>query len=107
VCIDYKSNKVLQEECKEGKEWGFTGKQAIHPCQVDIIQKEFSPCKLQVVLLQKLKFKDKALAIIKGYQESVEKGLGAFNLDGIMVDMPVVKWAQKILERHDQIQKLK
>jgi citrate lyase subunit beta-like protein len=39
------------------------------------------------------------LAILKGYDESVKKGLGAFNLDGMMVDMPVVKWAQKTLER--------
>lgn len=52
VCIDFKSRDVLREECKEGKEWGFTGKQAIHPAQVDIIQQEFSPSKSQVVTFQ-------------------------------------------------------
>ena len=51
VCIDYKSLNVLEEECKEGKEWGFTGKQAIHPTQVDIIQREFAPSKIQIVIL--------------------------------------------------------
>ena len=90
VCIDFKNLRVLQEECKEGKEWGFTGKQAIHPSQVDVIQRQFSPSKCQV---------EKALAIIKGYEESVKKGLGAFNLNGIMIDMPVVKLAHKTLQR--------
>jgi citrate lyase subunit beta-like protein len=50
VCIDFKSLQILKEECKEGKEWGFTGKQAIHPAQVDIIQQEFSPSKIEIVI---------------------------------------------------------
>ena len=53
-----------------------------------------SSCNVWILIIQ-----DKALAILEGYDESVKKGLGAFNLDGMMVDMPVVKWAQKTLER--------
>lgn len=34
---------VLKDECQEGREFGFAGKQAIHPDQIDIIQKAFLP----------------------------------------------------------------
>jgi citrate lyase subunit beta-like protein len=43
VCVDYQNEKVLLEECQEGREFGFSGKQAIHPDQIDIIQKHFLP----------------------------------------------------------------
>lgn len=43
VCIDYKDEKYLEEECIDGNEIGYTGKQAIHPKQVETIQKVFSP----------------------------------------------------------------
>ena len=59
VCINYKSSDILNDECNDGRELGFTGKvarctgviesrliifqQAIHPAQVDIIQSTFVP----------------------------------------------------------------
>lgn len=43
VCVDFKDDKILAEECREGKQFGFGGKQAIHPGQIDIIQKAFLP----------------------------------------------------------------
>ena len=41
--MDYQDQNALREECKEGREFGFTGKQAIHPSQIDIIQEMFLP----------------------------------------------------------------
>ena len=43
VCVDYKNPEILKEECEEGRAFGFTGKQAIHPNQVDLIQASFCP----------------------------------------------------------------
>jgi citrate lyase subunit beta-like protein len=34
---------ILKEECREGREFGFAGKQAIHPGQIDIIQQYYLP----------------------------------------------------------------
>ncbi|KAJ3087373.1 hypothetical protein HK102_011228, partial [Quaeritorhiza haematococci] len=90
VCVDFKSDEVLEEECTEGRQWGFTGKQAIHPKQVPLIQKHFAPAPADV---------ERATRIMQGYEEHLAKGIGAFNLDGKMIDMPVVKWAQKLLAR--------
>lgn len=41
--MDYNDDQILLEECKEGKQFGFAGKQAIHPSQIDIIQNSFLP----------------------------------------------------------------
>jgi citrate lyase subunit beta-like protein len=41
--VNYKDPAYLLEECEDGRRFGFTGKQAIHPVQVDTIQKTFVP----------------------------------------------------------------
>jgi citrate lyase subunit beta-like protein len=43
VCIDYRSEERLHQECLNGKRMGFTGKQAIHPGQLQIINDTFVP----------------------------------------------------------------
>ncbi|CEG63041.1 hypothetical protein RMATCC62417_00253 [Rhizopus microsporus] len=90
VCVDYQNKDVLIEECKEGREFGFTGKQAIHPDQIDIIQSLFLPDPKDL---------ERAVRILEGYEHYSQKGIGAFNLDGKMIDMPVVKWAEKVVAR--------
>lgn len=43
VCIDYKDMAYLEEECGDGANLGFDGKQVIHPAQLDIVHRVFSP----------------------------------------------------------------
>lgn len=43
VCTNYKDAEVLRIESEEGRRLGMTGKQAIHPNQVDVIQAAFAP----------------------------------------------------------------
>ncbi|RHZ70266.1 hypothetical protein Glove_273g7 [Diversispora epigaea] len=90
VCVDFRNDDVLIEECKEGREMGFLGKQAIHPRQIDIIQKMFLPDEQDV---------ERASRIVYGYEQHAKKGIGAFDLDGKMIDLPVVKWAERIISR--------
>ncbi|KAI7866723.1 Pyruvate/Phosphoenolpyruvate kinase-like domain-containing protein [Spinellus fusiger] len=90
VCVDYQNEQVLLEECKEGREFGFSGKQAIHPSQIDTIQRTFLPDPADV---------EKAARILEKTEMFAAKGVGAFALDGKMIDMPVMKWAQKIIDK--------
>ncbi|KAL9557050.1 hypothetical protein MBANPS3_001576 [Mucor bainieri] len=90
VCVDYQDQDTLLQECKEGREFGFAGKQAIHPDQIDIIQKTFLPDPSDL---------ERAVRIVEGFQTNSQKGIGAFSLDGKMIDMPVVKWAEKVIAR--------
>lgn len=43
VCIDYKDTRYLLDECEDGAQLGFDGKQAIHPAQLPYLQRAFSP----------------------------------------------------------------
>lgn len=43
VCVQYQDQDYLKAECIDGRQLGFTGKQAIHPLQVPIIQSTFVP----------------------------------------------------------------
>ncbi|ORZ25847.1 Pyruvate/Phosphoenolpyruvate kinase-like domain-containing protein [Absidia repens] len=90
VCVDYQNEQTLVEECKEGREFGFSGKQAIHPNQIDIIQRHFLPDEADIT---------KAVRIMESFENHSAKGVGAFELDGKMVDMPVVKWAEKVINK--------
>uniref|UniRef100_A0AAY4EF30 Citramalyl-CoA lyase, mitochondrial n=1 Tax=Denticeps clupeoides TaxID=299321 RepID=A0AAY4EF30_9TELE len=43
VHIDYRDEAGLRQQAREGALMGFTGKQVIHPNQVNVVQEEFSP----------------------------------------------------------------
>ncbi|KAF9418486.1 hypothetical protein BGZ94_009688 [Podila epigama] len=93
VCMDYKNDDILREECEFGRRMGFLGKQAVHPRQLDIIQRCFLPTDQEIA---------RAADISEGYQEHSKRGVGAFNYNGKVIDLPVVKWAEKILSRGRQ-----
>ncbi|KAF7297776.1 HpcH-HpaI domain-containing protein [Mycena kentingensis (nom. inval.)] len=88
VCVNYKDSAYLEEECKDGRQLGFTGKQAIHPSQVDIIQSTFVPTSAEI---------ERAAKIIHQMEREHAANRGATGLDGEMIDMPMILQARKIL----------
>jgi len=86
VCVDYLDTVKLQQECLEGYRMGFTGKQAIHPGQVMKIHEAFLPSPARIQWAE---------AVLKAAKS---EGKGAFVVSQKMVDMPVIKAAQKILQ---------
>eukprot|EP01126_Amoeba_proteus_P049619 TRINITY_DN5813_c0_g3_i3.p1 TRINITY_DN5813_c0_g3~~TRINITY_DN5813_c0_g3_i3.p1 ORF type:complete len:115 (+),score=20.80 TRINITY_DN5813_c0_g3_i3:625-969(+) len=90
VCIKYKDNAQLIHECVEGRNLGFTGKQAIHPLQIPLIYDNFKPDSSQLLFAQE---------IVKLSKLHKESGKGVFEVSGKMIDKPMILWAQKILRR--------
>jgi len=90
VTIDFKNLEVVRAEAEFGARLGFSGKQIIHPAQVEPVQSAFTP-------------NDEAIAyakrIVESFEASQKEGRGAFALDGKMIDMPLLKNARKVLER--------
>ncbi|KAL6922667.1 hypothetical protein ACHAP8_009250 [Fusarium lateritium] len=82
--------RALEEECREGRSLGFTGKQAIHPSQAETIQRAFAPSSEEVQWAAK---------VYLGDIDSQKRGKGAWKLDGQMIDAPVVKKALSLLGR--------
>jgi citrate lyase beta subunit len=69
---------------------GFVGKQIIHPAQVEPVQRAFTPSDEAVA---------HAKRIVETFEASQKEGKGAYSLDGKMIDMPLLRNAQKVLER--------
>ena len=90
VTIDFKDLDSLRAESEFGARLGFTGKQIIHPSQVEPVQSAFTPDAEAIA---------HARRIVEMFEASQSRGAGAYAMDGKMIDMPLVKNAQKVLDR--------
>ena len=79
---DFKNPEAFREECKRSMILGAVGKWAIHPSQIDIALYVYSPKAEDIVRARKLE---------KAYAEAEAQGLGAINVDGIMVDVASIR----------------
>lgn len=90
VFINFNDTEGLIHDARQGANMGFSGKQIIHPKQVQPVQEVFTPSDEAVVY---------ALRIMEAFKSSQEAGKGAFALDGKMIDAPIIKSAQRVLEK--------
>lgn len=80
----------LVRETREGRQLGYVAKQAIHPSQIPIIHQVFTPTDDEVAWARR---------VIAAYDEAVAQGTGAINLDGKLIDVPMVERARRVLDR--------
>jgi citrate lyase beta subunit len=90
VYIDFRDAEGLRLEAQQGAALGFSGKQVIHPNQVVPVQESFTPSEEAI---------EYARRVVETFEASQKEGKGAYALDGKMIDMPLLKNAQKVLER--------
>jgi len=90
VTIDFKNPDAARTEAEFGAKLGFSGKQIIHPAQVEPVQSAFTPSDEAIAYARRL---------VDAFETHQKLGAGAFALDGKMVDMPLLRNAQKVLER--------
>lgn len=90
VYVDFNDIDGLKVQASQGVHLGYSGKQVIHPNQVLPVQEAFTPGDEAI---------KEAKSIVEVYKSQQEAGRGAFAMDGKMVDAPIVKTAQSILER--------
>lgn len=89
VTVDFQDEALIELETQQAKNLGFTGKLCIHPNQVNIVNKVFSPTQAEI---------DWAIRVIKVVKEAQGQAL---SLDGKMIDLPVILRAEKILKQAD------
>ncbi len=90
VQTNFNDLELLGREARQGAGMGFSGKQVIHPAQIEIVQQAYTPSAEAV---------EHAQRVVEGAQIAEAQGMGAYSLDGEMVDLPVVKRAEAILAR--------
>ena len=88
IFADFKDDKGLRDEAEAAAREGFTGKLAIHPDQVPIINAAFSPSKDDIA---------HARAIVAAFE--AEPDAGVLSVGGRMVDRPHLVQAKRVLER--------
>jgi citrate lyase subunit beta/citryl-CoA lyase len=88
VHADFRDREGLEREVARARRDGFTGKLAIHPDQVPVINAAFSPSEAQI---------EHARRVLAAFESA--KGAGVTSLDGKMLDRPHQVLAQRVLER--------
>lgn len=78
----------LEKSCAEARRDGFSGKLAIHPDQVEIINRCFTPSSEEV---------QRARRVVELFEAN--PGAGTLALDGVMLDLPHLAQARRILAR--------
>ena len=89
VFSDVGDMEGLIENIKVSKSLGFEGMGCIHPRQIEVIHKYFAPDNEEI---------EKAKKIVNAYMEAKEKGIGVVSLGTKMIDLPVVKRAEKVIK---------
>ena len=85
---DHRDEEGLREACRVARALGFDAKWCIHPAQVPVVNKVFSPTEDEVAWARK---------VILAYEEANRAGSGAISVDGQMVDAASIRMAQRTL----------
>ena len=78
----------LEAQCRDAVRDGFTAKMCIHPDQVEVINRIFTPSPEAIA---------KARRIVEAFAQAGDAGV--IGLDGEMLDVPHLKAAKALLAR--------
>lgn len=88
VYVDFRNTEGLRRDTEMARRDGFSGRLAIHPAQVPVINAVFTPTPEQI---------EQAKAVIAAF--AAQPGAGAVGIDGKMYDRPHLVRAQALLAK--------
>jgi len=86
VYTDFRDIEGLREDSRRSYREGFSGRLAIHPAQVDVINESYSPAAEDIAHAER---------VVAAFEAN--SGMGTVGLDGKMLDRPHLLQAQKVL----------
>jgi len=92
---DYADLDRFRSIAHRSRRLGLRGSACVHPLQVPILNEEFSPTEKELA---------RARRVIAAFEEASATGKGAIEVDGTMVDFPVVQGARSLLADYEAIQ---
>ncbi|MFU8869479.1 HpcH/HpaI aldolase/citrate lyase family protein, partial [Natronococcus sp.] len=90
LVTDFGDEERLREDAAFSVQLGYDGKLAIHPAQVGPINEAFTPDADEVEWAER---------VLEAEREADEASRGVFEVDGEMIDAPLIAQAERILER--------
>ena len=92
---DFRDLDAFRATIRRSRRLGFAGASCIHPSQVEILNEEYRPSAEEVAQAQRA---------VAAYDAATAAGIGAIELDGKMIDVPVIERAKHVLARHRAVQ---
>ncbi len=85
----FRDPEGLREHSRRSRSFGFKGRFAIHPAQTDTINECYAPSAEEIAQAER---------IVAAYEEAERQGRASTSLDGMVIDVPVVKRARALLQ---------
>ena len=89
VWVDLQDEEGLETSTRTALAWGFQGKMCIHPNQIPVVNRVFTPTNAEI---------DFAERVVAAFAEAEKVGSAAIQLDGKFIDYPIVYRAQRTLD---------
>ena len=90
VWVDLTDADGLDASARTALGFGFQGKMCIHPNQIAVVNRVFTPGEAEVAFAER---------VAAAFAKAEAKGSAAFQLDGKFIDYPIVYRAQRVLDR--------
>ncbi len=87
---NFNDDQGYRREAARARALGMVGKWAIHPAQIAPALDVFSPTPAEIARARKLE---------AAYREGEAKGLGAVQVDGVMIDVVILRMVKNTLEK--------
>jgi citrate lyase subunit beta/citryl-CoA lyase len=84
----FRDDERFLEDSERGRDLGYRGKLCVHPRQVPLAHRVFTPSTEEL---------EWSRHVLNAYRAGVREGRAAIELDGVMVDGPLVRRAASIL----------
>ncbi len=91
---NFRNADGYKEECTRSLMLGFVGKWAIHPSQIEIANRVYSPTPEEVA---------RARTLVEEYSKAEAAGMGSVAVNGVMVDAASARIMRNILQKADLI----
>jgi citrate lyase beta subunit len=85
---NFKDTEGFKREAESARRLGYLGKSCIHPSQVALANAAFRPTDAEIA---------HSLQVVEAARDHAARGIGAFTVNGRMVDAPFVRRAEAIL----------
>lgn len=89
---DFRDVEGLRHNTEQAVRMGFDGKSAIHPSQIEVIKDVYRPSEEQV---------EWAREVVEEAEQAAEEGKVVFQLEGEMIDPPIIARAEDVLKRYE------
>jgi citrate lyase subunit beta/citryl-CoA lyase len=86
--VDIRNPEGFVQEAQAARELGFAGKSCIHPTQIALANDVFRPSEADIA---------HALRVVEAARDALARGVGAFVVDGRLVDGPFITRAENLV----------